>query len=80
MSQIDIKSPKMLREALCKAQFALSRDGMRDSLNSREKETIQDAINAIDLVRPLGADGKHGNRHTANCGCVDKGETIDDRI
>lgn len=69
MAMIEIESPKMLREALCKAEFALSRDGMHDSLTPYEKEIIRKTIAAIDLVRPLGSDGKHGGRHTDNCGC-----------
>jgi hypothetical protein len=62
-------SPKMLRETLCLAQSALVRvDGHMSHI-----EILQRLINECDRHRPLGPDGKHGNRHTDTCGCEDKG-------
>lgn len=51
---------KMIRETLCVAQSAVG-------VHNRER--IQRMINEIDRQRPLGPDGKHGDRHTATCGC-----------
>lgn len=34
-------------------------------------DRLQRLINACDDHRPLGPDGKHGNRHTPTCGCED---------
>ena len=33
---------------------------------------LQTIIDRIDVCRPLGPDGRHGNLHTALCGCEDK--------
>ena len=57
-------SPKMLRETLCRMQ-ALATDPY-------DINRLQLLINACDWHRPLGPDGKHGNRHTPTCGCEDK--------
>lgn len=58
-------APKQLREALCAAQSALS------SVPAPERyvRDLQALIAACDELRPLGADGKHGGRHTSACGC-----------
>lgn len=67
---------KMIRETLCVAQAAVaqlpddfragrSRDGHIDQLGR--------LIELCDLLRPLGHDGKHGDLHTAWCGC-DRGD------
>jgi len=57
----------MLREHLCSDQARWQTEW---------PEGIQSAvdvlINMIDRHRPLGANGKHGNLHTATCGCEDK--------
>ncbi len=58
---------KTVREALSAAQTALSYDGI--PAWRAHRDTIQDLINDIDRQRPLGPDGKHGNRHTPTCGC-----------
>lgn len=57
-------SPKMLRETLCRAQ-SLTTDPY-------DIHRLQLLINECDRHRPLGPDGKHGNRHTVTCGCEDK--------
>lgn len=62
-------TPKMLRETLCTAQTSIP------PTNPRRPEHIhrlQRLIDDIDRQRPLGPDGKHGNRHTDTCGCADK--------
>lgn len=57
---------KMLRETLCLAQQYLDSSPVIDETHG---ERIQRIINEIDRQRPLGPDGKHGNRHTETCGC-----------
>ena len=64
MALIQIANPKMMREALCLLQH--------NPVPTQTLAAIQELINAIDIVRPLGRDGKHGERHTAFCGCEDK--------
>lgn len=53
-------SLKLIRETLCVAQTAVS---------NQHRERIQRVIAEIDRQRPLGPDGKHGDRHTPSCGC-----------
>lgn len=60
-------SPKMLRETLCFAQTVVGYAGT--SRASEHVERIQRLIDACDIHRPLGPDGKHGDRHTPTCGC-----------
>jgi hypothetical protein len=55
--------PKYLREALCK-QSTFAPD-------EPTREAIGVLIRVLDQHRPLGSDGKHGNRHTRTCGCED---------
>lgn len=62
MPLLEIKDPKTARDLLCVAQHRM--------LGFTK---IQELIDAIDVIRPLGPDGKHGDRHTENCGCQDKG-------
>ena len=67
-------SPKMLRETFCMAQAALL------EIQSQRQSTAMNThvyrlgrlIDLIDLVRPLGQDGKHDGRHTPWCGCEDQ--------
>ena len=35
------------------------------------QHTVADLIRLCDRLRPLGSDGKHGDRHTPYCGCDD---------
>lgn len=60
--------PKMIRETLCVAQTV---GGIRtqDSRHREHIDRIQRLIDACDVHRPLGPDGKHGNLHTPTCGC-----------
>lgn len=74
MNEIQTKdSLKMLRETLCLAQHALL---LRGSLLDVDRTPAHVArlsrlIDDIDRQRPLGPDGKHGDRHTPTCGCED---------
>jgi len=56
---------KMLREELCRRQT-------QNQWPSDIASAVDVLINMIDRHRPLGSDGKHGNLHTATCGCLDK--------
>lgn len=61
---------KATREALCVAQAWLG--GVHDNGEAaRAITTIQHLIDDIDRQRPLGPDGKHGDRHAPTCGCED---------
>jgi len=72
---IDSSRLKSLREALCLAQTHPS------GLDTQQSALIQLVIAQIDRHRPLGPDGKHGNRHTFTCGCDDEQSiTVDDGI
>ncbi len=56
----------MMREHLC-AQQTFAPD-------LHTSAAFQALIDHLDLHRPLGPDGKHGDRHTPTCGC-EGGET-----
>jgi hypothetical protein len=66
-------SPKMLRETLCVAQSAIGRPMFAGDRKSEHIDRLQRLIDACDRHRPLGPDGKHGDRHTASCGCEASG-------
>ena len=53
--------PKTLREKLCQQEWSAPDDETR--------EAIARLIATLDRHRPLGSDGKHGDLHTATCGC-----------
>jgi len=68
-------SPKMLKETLCVAQAgisALMRNGTTSAGDSMQghMERLQRLIDECDRKRPVGPDGKHGSRHTPECGCA----------
>lgn len=71
-------SPKMLRETIGVAQAALAElERQRPGYNAGG--TIATHIARLGLLdaeahrmRPTGPDGKHGDRHTPECGCIDK--------
>ena len=71
---IRIEGPelKALREALCVAQGAISREyvGEQRDYGQRYAQRLAVLIERIDEARPLGSDGKHGDLHTDLCGCV----------
>ncbi len=62
-------SPKMIREALCLAQTQIARSGLSSA--GGYVLLLQRLIDECDRHRPLGPDGKHGDRHTPTCGCED---------
>lgn len=53
--------PKTLREKLCQQEWSAPDDETRAA--------IVRLIATLDRHRPLGSDGKHGDLHTATCGC-----------
>lgn len=58
-------TPKMLRETFCRLQSM--------DIPAKDRARLQRLVDRLDLLRPLGPDGKHGeDRHTPFCGCVDK--------
>lgn len=62
---IHVNSLKTAREALCLAEGAIRyTHGPTPAM-----WLIAAMIRDIDEQRPLGPDGKHGNRHTPTCGC-----------
>lgn len=63
-------APKMLRETLCLAQHALA-EQIGGRPGRQHVRRLQHLIDACDELRPLGANGKHDDRHTAHCGCED---------
>lgn len=71
-------SPKMLRETLCVAEFALAElERQKPGYNAGGTIATHTArlnllIEEIDRMRPLGPGGKHDSRHTPVCGCIDK--------
>jgi hypothetical protein len=68
--RIDLSTPpKSLRESLCVAQSALAMYPAKPEERARISGHLGEIINQLDLHRPLGVDGKHGDRHTATCGC-----------
>jgi hypothetical protein len=62
--------PKQLREVLCSLQiavtWAIDFGIVAPHMCIRRIGCI---IDACDAHRPLGPDGKHGDRHTKTCGC-----------
>lgn len=63
---------KMVREALCFMRSEADGDPVPTGSQVEMYDRIlQDLIADIDRQRPLGPDGKHGDRHTALCQCED---------
>ncbi len=62
-------SVKMLRETFCVAQTLVGLSG--DARAQEHVDRLQRLVDDCDRQRPLGPDGKHGDRHTATCGCED---------
>jgi hypothetical protein len=60
---------KMLRETLCVAQNAVSRGVDPRDRRDEHSRRLQALIDQVDVLRPLGHDGKHGDLHTPWCGC-----------
>jgi len=65
-------SPKMLRETLCVAQSGIGALMSEGEVGlDHHMDRLGRLIALIDLLRPLGPDGKHDGRHTTWCGCED---------
>ena len=62
---------KMLRETFCVAQTWIGQ-APTGGRNLEHIERLQRLIDDVDRQRPLGPNGKHGDRHTATCGCEDR--------
>lgn len=72
---IPVNSLKATREALCAAQSSLgerARAGIDVDRVPHWIERVQALIDQIDVHRPLRSNGKHGDLHTATCGCDDQ--------
>lgn len=73
--EFEIESLKGLREDLCTAQsaitqaYSLGHGGVKSDYIMGKINRIQTIIDQIDVMRPLGPDGKHKDRHTVLCGC-----------
>ena len=63
---------KMIRETFCLAQSAINQWPSGEGRKPGHVARLQRLIDDIDDQRPLGTDGKHGDRHTPTCGCEDK--------
>ena len=77
MTQLDVPDgPKMLRETLCVAQNTIAHSPYDDGRKEKHIVRLSRLIAECDRHRPLGPDGKHGNRHTLTCGCEDCGHSL----
>lgn len=61
--------PKMLRETLCAAQSLIGNSNLNADRRTEHVNRLQRLIVECDRHRPVGPDGKHGDRHTPTCGC-----------
>jgi hypothetical protein len=68
--EIEVPGVKSLREDLCLIQSALAFYPSGDQTTRIKR--VGEIIDQLDTMRPLGPDGKHGNRHTELCGCEDR--------
>ena len=64
--------PKMLRETLCVAQAHVGNS--TDPRKAEHVARLGRLIAECDRYRPIGGDGKHGNRHTPGCEPADTAE------
>jgi hypothetical protein len=62
---------KVFRETLCRAQSNIAQRAYDRFAVSNDIAHVQHLIEEIDIHRPLGQDGKHGDLHTPTCGCDD---------
>lgn len=62
-------SIKMLRETFCVAQSRIGNSPLDAGRRQEHMDRLGRLIEECDRQRPLGRDGKHGNRHTPTCGC-----------
>lgn len=71
MVKIEVENLKSLREDLCMAQSALRIYGGYTNPQDAAIKRLGKVLDQIDILRPLGSNGKHGNLHTEHCGCED---------
>ena len=64
-------NPKMVHEAMCLAQNLIVLYRLDGEHYAR---ILNNFIHECERKRPLGPDGKHGTRHTSECGCEDKSD------
>ena len=62
-------SPKMLCETLCVAQARIGNSSYDEGRKREHIDRLQRLIDECDRHRPVGTDGKHGDRHTSTCWC-----------
>jgi hypothetical protein len=75
LAYIPVTALKATREALCAASSALAeraRQGTDVHAVPPWIDRLQALCDQIDVHRPLGPDGKHGDRHTVTCGCEER--------
>lgn len=71
-------SPKMLMETIGVVQAAFTVLGQQrpgytaGGALDVHRARLQHLADECQRMRPVGPDGKHGDRHTPTCGCVDK--------
>ncbi len=72
LAYIPVVGLKATREALCAAQSALfdrARAGTDVESVPHWVDRLQAIVDQIDVHRPLGSNGNHGDLHTTTCGC-----------
>jgi hypothetical protein len=75
LAYVPVTDLKGTREALCAASTDLGQRMARGIDVDRVPywiECLQTLCDQIDVHRPLGRDGKHGDLHTPTCGCEDR--------
>lgn len=73
-AEISIDDVKGTREALCAAQAALNERaaaGVDTHTVPGWVAALGGLLTQLDVHRPLGPDGTHGDNHTPTCGCAD---------
>jgi hypothetical protein len=63
-------SIKMLRETLSVAQNRIGNSPLDAGRRREHMDRLQRLIDDCERQRPTGPDGKHGDRHTPTCGCI----------
>ena len=67
---LEVANLKAFREFLCRISVDMENNYVA-GYNEWDKQQVEKLIEQIDVFRPLGPNGKHGNRHTPFCGCED---------
>jgi len=60
---------KSVRETLCVAMTSVGQMPYPADYKRKHVALMQRLCFDIDVQRPLGSDGKHGDLHTPTCGC-----------